>query len=155
MKVSGGWTAQYQWKDAKGAAFWHVRERFYATEIERLSIDPAAGVINLIFKEAEDSGERVPDDFAYLLYAYHLTSKGRGRAPMGFVEFYGADGVPVGRVENRWIIVERVKRTTFGEYPGVRIRVEREDIGNITVTGTTIVIRGKRAQSEVPGQPQS
>lgn len=146
VDISGGRAAQYQWKDAKGAPFWHVRERFYATQIDRLSVDPGGGVITLLFKEEEEEEvTEAPSEFEYLLYAYHLTSKGSGRAPMGFVEFYGADGSPVGRIENRWIIIERLKRRTFGEYPGVRIRAERRDVGSITVTGTSVVIKGRSA----------
>lgn len=147
VNISGGRAAQYQWKDSKGALFWHVRERFYATEIEHLSMDPSAGVLTVVFKEeAEEAGGSVPADFAYLLYAYHLSSKGSGRAPMGFVEFYDANASPVGRAENRWIIIERVKRRTFGEYPNVRIRIDRKDIGAITMTGTALVVKGKSAQ---------
>jgi hypothetical protein len=144
--ISKGWAAQYQWKDAKGGPFWHVRERFYASEIERLSMDPGGGTLTIVFKEdgADEPQVTVPTDFAYLLYAYHLTSKDAGRAPMGFVEFFGPDGSSLGRVDNRWIIIEGVERRTSGDYPSVRIRVERKDIGTITVSGTTIIVKGMR-----------
>ena len=62
---------------------------------------------------------------------------------MGFVEFYGSDGSHLGRVENRWIIVESLNRKTFGDYPGVRIRAERKDIGSVTLSSTAIIIKGK------------
>jgi hypothetical protein len=90
VDITRGRAAQYQWKDARGAVFWHVRERFYATEIERTAMDPTGGSITVVFKGEETDGAegQVPADFAYLLYAYHLTSKDTGgRAPMGFVEF--------------------------------------------------------------------
>lgn len=145
VDITGGWAAQYQWKDAKGAPFWHVRERFYATEIERLSIDPGGGTITLVFKEegAQAPEEKIPPDYSYILYAYHLSSKDSGRAPMGFVDFYGSDGSHLGRVENRWIIVESLNRKTFGDYPGVRIRADRKDIGSVTLSSTAIIIKGK------------
>lgn len=144
--ISKGWAAQYQWKDSKGGPFWHVRERFYASEIERLSMDPGGGTLTIVFKEdeADEPEVSIPTDFAYLLYAYHLTSKEVGRAPMGFVEFFAPDGSLLGRVENRWIIIEGVERRTSGEYPGVRIRVDRKDIGAITVSGTALIVKGKR-----------
>ncbi len=145
VDITGGWAAQYQWKDSKGAPFWHVRERFYATEIERLSIDPGGGTITLVFKQ--DAGQtpegKVPLEYSYILYAYHLSSKDSGRAPMGFVDFYGADGTHLARAENRWIIVEGLNRRTFGEYPGVRIRADRKDIGSVDLSNTAIIIKGK------------
>jgi hypothetical protein len=152
VNIARGRAAQYQWKDAKGAPFWHVRERFYATEVEKLSIDPTGGVITLVFKEEEAEGAEkgVPEDFAFLLYAYHLTSKESGRAPMGFVDFYDSEGGLVGRVENRWIIIEGASRRTSGEYPGVRIRVERKDIAQMTVTRTAIIIEGRSAGAQLP-----
>ena len=145
VDITGGWAAQYQWKDSKGAPFWHVRERFYATEIDRLSIDPSGGTVTLVFKEdgEQKSEEKVPSEYSYVLYAYHLSSKDSGRAPMGFVDFYGEDGSHLGRVENRWIIVEGLNRKTFGEYPGVRIRADRKDIASVTLSGTAIIIKGK------------
>jgi hypothetical protein len=149
VHIERGRAAQYQWKDAKGAPFWHVRERLYATEVERLSMDPEGGAITMIFRdeEARESERGVPDDFSYLLYAYHLTSKERGRAPMGFVEFFDSEGSSVGRVDNRWIIIEGVNRKTVGEYPELRIRVERKDIAGMTVTQTAIVLAGKPADA--------
>jgi hypothetical protein len=147
VHIERGRAAQYQWKDSRGAPFWHVRERLYATEVERLSIDPAGGAITLIFKH-EEGGETekgVPEDFAYLLYAYHLTSNDNGRAPMGFVEFYDAEGALVGRVDNRWMIIEGVNRRTVGDYPALRIRVERPDISGMTVTQTAVVLQGRQA----------
>lgn len=146
VDITRGRAAQYQWKDARGAPFWHVRERFYATEIEKMAMDPAGGVITVVFKEEETDGAegKIPASFAYLLYAYHLTSKETGeRAPMGFVEFYDANGSSLGRVDNRWIIIEGVNRRTTGEYPGVRIRIEGNDVGRITVTQTAIIIQSK------------
>lgn len=146
VNITRGRAVQYQWKDAKGAVFWHVRERFYAAEIERMAMDPTGGVITIVFKEEHGDGAEgeIPANFAYLLYAYHLTSKETGgRAPMGFVEFFDAGGASLGRVDNRWIIIEGVDRKTTGEYPMVRIRIEGGDVGRITVTQTAIVIQDK------------
>lgn len=145
VEITGGWAAQYQWKDAKGAPFWHVRERIYASEVERLSMDPGGGTLTVVFKEGEEqpAATEIPSDYAYILYAYHLSSKNDGRAPMGFVEFYRSDDSRIAKVQNRWIIAEGLRRRTVGEYPGVRIRVERGDVDGITLTGTAIVIRGK------------
>ncbi|HUY86065.1 MAG TPA: hypothetical protein VMU77_03040 [Acidimicrobiales bacterium] len=145
LSLAGGRAAQYQWKDAQGGPFWHVRERFFATEIEKFSIDPAGGTIKLSFRNeagAEDD-MTAPSEFAYILYAFHLSSKDGGRAPMGFVEFYDSSGGLIQRINNRWIIIEGVFRTTSGEFPEIRLRAEDKDIGAITVTRTAIVIQGK------------
>jgi hypothetical protein len=150
LSLGGGRASQYQWKDAQGAPFWHVRERFYAAEIERFAIDPTGGSITLVFskEDAQRHDGNVPSEFTYLVYAYHLSSKDVGRAPMGFVEFYNSDGLSIGRVDNRWLIIEGVDRRTFGEFPNIRLRVERDNIEKITVTRTTIVLQGKPASAQ-------
>ena len=119
LSLAGGRAAQYQWKDAQGGPFWHVRERFFATEIEKFSIDPAGGTIKLNFRSeavAEDD-KTVPSEFAYILYAFHLSSRDGGRAPMGFVEFYDSRGGLIQRINNRWIIIEGLVQTDVGRVP--------------------------------------
>src|ERR1700722_15819387 len=124
LSLAGGRAAQYQWKDAQGGPFWNVRERFFATEIEKFSIDPAGGTIKLNFRSeamAEDD-KTAPSEFAYILYAFHLSSRDGGRAPMGFVEFYDSSGGLIRRINNRWIIIEGLFRQTSGEFPEIRLR---------------------------------
>jgi len=151
LSLDGGRAAQYQWKDAQGGPFWHVRERFFATEIEKFSVDPAGGTIKLNFRyEGAEDDKTIPSEFAYILYAFHLSSKDGGRAPMGFVEFYDSRGGLIRRVDNRWIIIEGLHRKTSGEFPEIRLRVEGKDVGEITVTRTAIVIQGKP-----PAEPDS
>ena len=79
VDITGGWAAQYQWKDAKGAPFWHVRERFYATEIERLSIDPGGGTITLVFKEEGATGPRREDSTGLLVHIVRISSLQQGQ----------------------------------------------------------------------------
>jgi len=144
LSLTGGAAAQYQWKDAEGRPFWHVRERFFAAEIEKFTIDPTGTSIKLSFRD-EQPGEEggAPAEFAYLLYAFHLSSKDGGRAPLGFVEFHGSDGGLIRRIDNKWIMLEGAKRTTFGEYPSIRMRVEGTDVGRVLVTKTAVIIQGK------------
>jgi hypothetical protein len=150
LSLDGGRASQYQWKDAQGGPFWHVRERFFATEIEKFSIDPAGGTIKLNFRDEEggEDDKAVPSEFAYILYAFHLSSKDGGRAPMGFVEFYDSRGGLIQRINNRWIIIEGLYRKTSGEFPEIRLRVEGRDVGAITLTRTAIVIQGKPPQTK-------
>ena len=117
LSLDGGRASQYQWKDAQGGPFWHVRERFFATEIEKFSIDPAGGTIKLNFRNEEggEDDKTAPTEFAYILYAFHLSSKDGGRAPMGFVEFYDSRGGLIQRIDNPWIIIEGLHRKTSGE----------------------------------------
>src|SRR5271166_4239037 len=49
-----GRAAQYQWKDAQGRSFWHVRERFFADEVENVGIDPSGALLTVVFKEGKD-----------------------------------------------------------------------------------------------------
>jgi len=154
--MTGGFASQYQWKDQQGRPFWHVRERFLASEVEGFQIDMKGNlVINFARKEGETEGsshrvvgDEVPKNFAYLQYAYHLTTKETAQsndlAPMGFIEFCNEKGEIVGRLNNRWIIVEDVRRRTAGEFPKVRLRIESKDIGRITASRSAIIIEGKR-----------
>ena len=88
-----GRAAQYEWKDEQGRAFWHVRERFFADEVENVGIDPSGDLLTVVFKENRESTDEgsVPEDYSYILYAFHLTNKemAKGnRPPLGFLEFY-------------------------------------------------------------------
>lgn len=144
--MKNGNAIQYQWKDAEGRPFWHIRERFFPEEIEDLDVDIKTHEMTITFRE--DSGpmeETVKDDFSYALYAYHLANKdarGENRAPMGFLELYDSKGVPLRRINNRWIVVEGVNRRTVGEFPAIRFRVERKDVSKIIVTNTLAIIQG-------------
>ncbi len=145
--VNGGCGIQYQWKDMQGRAFWHVRERFQSSEVEGLHIDMKGNlVINFKKVHGEDDGH-VPKNFAYLQYAYHLTTKETpqsvDRSPMGFVEFVDQKGEVIARLNNRWIIVEDVIRRTTGELPKIRIRVDRKDIGSIIDSRSSVIITSK------------
>ena len=145
--VNGGCGIQYQWKDVQGRAFWHVRERFDASEVEGFEIDMKGNlVINFKKNHGENDGQ-VPKSFSYLQYAYHLTTKETAqsldRSPLGFVEFLSQSGEVVGRINNRWIIVEDAVRKTTGELPKIRIRVERKDIGSIVVSRSSVIISSR------------
>ena len=143
ITITKGSAAQYEWKDTQGRAFWHVRERFFAREVEGFMISPT-GSVTVVFKAgAETDAGAIPEDFAYLTYAYHLSSKDEHeRAPMGFVEFFSAKGDLLRRVDNRWIVIEDASRKTTGEYPKIRLRMERKDVKNIIVTRSTIILQG-------------
>ena len=45
------------------------------------------------------------------------------------------------------MIIEGVNRRTVGEYPALRIRVERMDISGMTVTQTAFVLQGRQADA--------
>jgi len=153
ISMNRGCAIQYQWKDTQGRPFWHVRERFQATDVEGFQIDMKGNlVINFKRKDVaeaqKDGSNRIPKNFAYLQYAYHLTSKDSGQfgndvAPMGFVEFCNQNGEVIGRLNNRWIVVEDVERRTTGELPRIRIRVDRKDIGRIVASRSSVIIMSR------------
>jgi len=148
--MMGGCAIQYQWKDMQGRPFWHVRERFLASEVEGFHIDMRG---NLVVNFKKNNGaetadaEDVPSMYSFLQYAYHLTSKetpaASDMAPMGFVEFCNENGTVLKRLNNKWIIVEDANRKTVGEFPKVRIRIDFKDITRIVVTRSAVVITGK------------
>lgn len=148
VSLKGGRAAQYEWKDAQGRAYWHVRERFFTHEIDTIGVDPSGAKLTVSFNDSTTEGdnEEAPKEFAYLLYAFHLFNKEAvkgNRAPLGFVEFYGANGELIRRLNNRWIIVEDIDRKSVGEYPKIRLRIEGKDVERIITTRTALVIQGK------------
>jgi hypothetical protein len=144
--IRGGLAAQYQWKDAEGRPFWHIRERFFARGVRSITETPE-GHIEIVFKDT-CIGEvpNPPDNFSYLLYAYHLIDKVPDAvAPMGFVEFFDEADHLVSRLNQKWIFVEGVRRQTIGEYPAIRIRVERNDVQKIIVTRSCVILQGSNS----------
>jgi hypothetical protein len=142
ITVTKGCAIQYQWKDQRGKPAWHVRERFFSRNVEKLTVD-SSGEIKINFK-ADSSGNLpiIPSDFAYICYAYHLSSRGDSLAPTGFVEFFDSSGTLLKTLDNRWIIVEDVSRRTSGVFPAIRIRVERNEVEHIVVTSSSILLLG-------------
>jgi hypothetical protein len=97
-------------------------------------------------KRSEDT--EAPEDFAYILYAFHLANRDIAKGnkpPLGFVEFFDAKGELLRRLNNRWIVIEDVDRKSVGEYPKIRLRIEKKDIENIIATRSTVIIQGKSA----------
>lgn len=141
--VHGGNAIQYQWKDLDGRPFWHVRERFSSRDIESIT-EMRDGTLCLRFRGHSADAGAVPVDYSYLAYAYHLNNKADNdhRAPLGFVDFFDGDDQHIMRIEQRWIVLEDIARKTWGEYPNIRLRIERSDIGDIMVTASCVVIRG-------------
>lgn len=125
---------QYQWADNRGD-YWHIRERIYAADVRSVTYDKDGNlIVESIKVEAPD--ELVPENYAYLTYAYSLkTSK-------GYVEFFDKNGKLLRTINERWIVVEGLDRKTVGEYPHIRLRVERENVKKIIVTKTAAVISG-------------
>lgn len=58
------------------------------------------------------------------------------------MEFYDSNNKLLKAIREKWILVEDLTRKTVGEYPAIRLRVEREDIRKIVITKTAIVLRG-------------
>ncbi|MDA4136538.1 MAG: hypothetical protein OK449_06030 [Thaumarchaeota archaeon] len=149
--VKRGRAIQYQWKDAQARAYWHVRERFLADDIENIAVDPSGTHLTITFKEEKvkvDEGG-APQDFSYLLYAFHLQNKDilkGNRAPLGFVEFFDAKGELIRRLNNRWIVIEDADRKSVGDYPKIRLRIDKKDIDRVLTTRSTVIIQGKSSQ---------
>jgi len=148
LVVKRGRATQYQWKDSQGRAYWHVRERFFADEIESVGVDPSGNHVTVTFKDQKgaDDDSTVPQDFSYILYAFHLQNKDilkGNRAPLGFVEFFDVKGTLIRRLNNRWILIEDVDRKSVGEYPKIRLRIEKKDIDRVFATRTAVVVQGK------------
>jgi len=133
--MRNGYGAQYQWPDPGPNGIWHVRERIFADDVKTIEYDEKGNLVvdSIRVESVED---QIPDDYAYLTYAYSL------KTSRGFVEFYNANDKPVWRINEKWILVEDLNRKTIGEYPHIRIRIEKADVHRIIVTKTTIIIQG-------------
>jgi hypothetical protein len=152
IKLYGGPTAQYQWKDTGGRSFWHIRERFYARDTKSITETPDGEIsIELITSTNE---QPVPVDFNYLLYAYHLTDKpgAEPASPMGFLEFYDNRDHLITKLDKTWIILESVIHCTVGEYPQIRMRVERAHLRDIVVTSSCAILQGPSPVQLLPSR---
>lgn len=153
-----GNAAQYQWKDLQGRAFWHVRERFLAEQIESIAVAPDGSSVTLYFKDDQPDpdaprapegveGAPVPVEFDHIHYAFHLSNKEiavGNRAPFGFLEFYDASGNLVYVINNKWIVIEGLDRKTVGAYPKIRLRIDRKDVERIITSRTVVIVQGKQ-----------
>ena len=133
--LKDGYGIQYQWADRGPRSFWHVRERIFARDVRSIAYDDG-GTLVIESIRVEEPEEEIPPDYAYVCYAYSLRTSG------GFLEFYDANNKQLKKVSEKWIIVEDLTRTTAGEYPNIRLRVERKDIKKIIITKTAVIIQG-------------
>jgi len=133
--LENGYGVQYQWPDEGPRAGWHVRERIYANEVNSIDYDTNGNlVVSSVKVVAVD--EDVPQNYSYLCYAYSL------KTSRGFVEFYDVNNKLLKRISEKWIIVENLSRKTIGEFPNIRLRVERQNVKKIVVTKSAVVIEG-------------
>jgi len=133
--LKNGYAVQYQWPDEGPREGWHVRERIYATEVKSIEYDSNGNlIVDSVRIEALD--EETPQNFSYLCYAYSL------KTSRGFVEFYDATNKLLKKINEKWIIVENLNRKTIGEFPHIRLRVERENIKKILITKSAVIIEG-------------
>ena len=133
--LKDGYGVQYQWQNRGQHAFWHVRERIFASDVRSIGYDDRGNlVVESIRVESLD--EEIPEDYAYLCYAFSL------RTSRGFVEFYDCNSKLIKKINEKWIVVEDLTRKTIGEYPNIRFRVEREDVKKIIMTKTALILMG-------------
>ena len=133
--LKNGYGVQYQWPDEGPRDGWHVRERIYANEVKSIEYD-ADGNLVVDSVRVEAMNEDIPQNYSYICYAYSL------KTSRGFVEFYDANNKLLKKINEKWIIVEDLNRKTIGEFPQIRIRVERENIRKILVTKSAVIIEG-------------
>lgn len=132
--LKDGYGIQYEWPE-KERAHWHVRERLFAADVRSIDYDQKGNLIVESIRVEEPEAE-IPQDYSYLAYAYSL------RTSRGFVEFYDKNDIVLKRINEKWIVVEGLTRRTIGEYPYIRIRVEKSAIQRVVVTKTMIIIQG-------------
>jgi len=133
--LNDGYGVQYQWQNRGQHAFWHVRERIFASDVRRISYDESG---NLVIESVRIEGvdEETPAHYSHLCYAFSL------KTSRGFVEFFDANNKLLKKINEKWLVVEGLTRKTIGEYPNIRFRVEREDIKKIVVTKTALILMG-------------
>jgi hypothetical protein len=134
--LKGDSGVQYQWPESGEKPMWHIRERIFSGEVGSIDYDEHG---NLVVERAASTNapsEEAPENFDSITYAYSLSTA------MGFIEFRDG-GKVVRRIDNRWIAVENLAHRTVGKFPNIRLMAKQEDIKNIIVTDTCIVIQGK------------
>jgi hypothetical protein len=125
---------QYQWPHP-GQLFWHVRERIFPENVREIEYD-SKGDLVIKFIPVYSIEEDIPSNYLYLSYAFSLhTSK-------GFIEFYDDKHNLITTISNKWLIMEDLRRRTAGEFPKIRLIVEKKDITQIIITKTTAIVIG-------------
>jgi hypothetical protein len=138
ITLEGASAVQYQWPQGGERPMWHVRERIFSREVDDIRYDEHGGLV-LRHSIADRPKERIPEGFDSITYAYSLSTA------RGFVEFRDQENVVLKRIDDRWIAVENLRRKTVGTFPNIRLEAKKEDIENIVLTNTCIVIEGKAA----------
>ena len=134
--LRNGYGVQYQWPDRGPRPFWHVRERIFSEDVASITFDSTGNLI-VAFAKPEVPDEQIPEDYTYITYAFSL------KTARGFIEIYDSKDRLLKSIKNRWILVEDLTHKTVGEYPNIRLRVEREAIREILITKTAVILRGK------------
>lgn len=136
IMLRGGTGVQYQWPQMGPRPMWHVRERIFPRDVDKISYDEQG---TLVVEQAIDARakENIPDSFDSITYAYSLSTA------RGFVEFRDRENKVTKRIDDRWIAVENLTHNTVGTFPDIRLKAKREDIGSIVITNTCVVIQGR------------
>lgn len=153
--IGGGSAKQVEWRDQATGNFYHVRERIYprslislVTEASSNPLKAPGRIVITYTPESKEVNAKIPDEYAYLCYAYDVKGSARG-----FVEFYDDSGDMLASHGDRWIIVNGVKRRTLyrpeAEKDLIRIMVRKEDIGYVAIAEDVILISGKRDNENV------
>jgi hypothetical protein len=134
--LTGGSAVQYQWPQIGLRPMWHVRERIFSREVGTIEYDEEGRLVVEHVTEVR-AKEQVPETYESITYAYSISTA------RGILEFRDRDNTVVKRIDDRWIVVENLARKTIGEFPDIRLTVRREDIENILLTDTCVIIQGK------------
>jgi hypothetical protein len=133
MILKGVTGYQYEWPTEKGEG-WHVRERVFSGQLDRLLQDEQ-GTLTVLGHGPGHADSSAPTEFDYLEFAWHLKSG------VGFIDFF-KDGVAFSRLEKRSLTVESLNHETTGTYPAIRLRAQRADVREIVLTRTCAIIVG-------------
>ena len=82
--------------------------------------------------------EEVPSEYDTVTYAYSLANA------KGFIEFRDKENNVIKRIGDKSIAVEGLTHKTVGAFPNIRLSARKEDVANIIITRTTIVIQGRK-----------
>lgn len=144
VEIYRGIGSQFAFKIPGGQPqLWHVRERYYKAEIESLEITSDSAVIKCSnpFKPYT-----VPENYGYVRYNYSL------KANVAKVYFLDSDHRQIGEpCIRRYVLVDGLDHKAHdAHYPNIFLECSRNDISEIVITNSYVIISGTAGSSCVP-----
>lgn len=149
VEIYNGCGSQFAFKNPMMGGprpIWHVRERYYKTEINQIEIVQDTAMIKSIssFKPYV-----IPENYVYLRYNYSINNN------ICKLFFLDSNHVQIGEpCIRRYVLVDGLDHKTHGDYPNIYLECKRDDVREVILTDSYAIITGhvKREMPKAAGE---